>query len=121
MVEVPILVDKNGMRPIKIGALPTQLAAINRTQINVQQLAVEATISADPEILFQAMAMDPLTGMSCTLDEIRVMTRELMQAHEKWIPVMKGKLPKDQPLVYLEEPVGQVDKHVDPAEANQLD
>ena len=121
IVEVPILVDKNGMRPVKIGPLPTHLAAINQTQINVQQLAVEATLKADPEILFQAMAMDPLTGMSCTLDEIRAMTRELMEAHKEWIPVMKGRLPKEQALIYLEEPVGLVDKHVDPAEANKLD
>jgi alpha-galactosidase len=121
IVEVPVLVDKNGMRPIKIGALPSHLSAINQTQINVQQLAVEATIKADPEILFQAMAMDPLTSMSCTLDEIRAMTRELMEAHKEWIPVMRGRLPEDQPLVYLEEPACKVDKHIDPAEANKLD
>ena len=118
IVEVPILVDKTGLRPIQAGPLPTHLAAINRIQINVQHLAVEAVLKADPEILFQAMALDPLTGMSCTLDEIRMMTRELMEAHEKWIPVMKGKLPTSKPLVYKEKAPEKVVSHIDPAEIN---
>ena len=108
------------MHPVKTGSLPTHLAAINLIQINVQRLAVEAAINADPEILFQAMAMDPLTAMSCTLDEIRAMTRKLMKAHKEWIPVMNGRLPKEQPLVYLKKPEGEVDVHIDPAGINHL-
>jgi len=114
IVEVPIIVDKLGFRPIKIGIIPIHLAAINRTQIIVQQLAVDATLKADPEILFHAMMMDPLTAMSCTLDEIRAMTRDLMQAHKEWIPVMKGKLPKEQPLIYLKKPAEEDVQNVDP-------
>ncbi|MCD6397101.1 MAG: hypothetical protein J7L71_06140, partial [Spirochaetaceae bacterium] len=114
IVEVPIIVDKLGFRPIKIGIIPIHLAAINRTQIIVQQLAVDATLKADPEILFHAMMMDPLTAMSCTLDEIRAMTRELMQAHKEWIPVMKGKILKEQPLIYLQKPEKENVQNVDP-------
>ncbi|MFW5683450.1 MAG: alpha-galactosidase [Spirochaetota bacterium] len=116
VVEVPCLVDRNGVQPTKIGRLPSQLAAINKKQVEVQRLAVEAVETGNPEKVFQAMAMDPLTGMSCTLDQIRAMTRELMQAHERWIPVMGGRLPLDQPTVY-DKDAAWVEKHVDPVDA----
>ncbi|OQY35293.1 MAG: hypothetical protein B6241_02030 [Spirochaetaceae bacterium 4572_59] len=119
VVEVPCVVDKNGLKPVYTGKLPPHLAALNTTQLLVQDLAVKATQQADPEMVFQAMAMDPLTAMSCTLDQIRAMTRELMEAHKEWIPVMKGKIPADKPLIYREKPVGPVEKHLDPAKANQ--
>ena len=114
-VEVKCLVDKNGIHPQKQNPLPTHLAAINRTQINVQELAVEAALTAEPELVFQAMAMDPLTGMCCTLDQIRSMTRELMNAHEKWIPQFGRRLPaKKQEFTFLEEV--EAERHIDPAE-----
>ena len=119
VVEVPCLVNKNGIQPVSVGKIPPHLAAINRTQLNVQELAVLAVQESDPERIFQAMALDPLTAMSCTLDEIRAMTRELMEAHGEWIPVMKGRIPDDKPLVYLQKPEGAVEKHIDPAKANQ--
>ena len=115
-VEVPIHVDKNGLQPIKIGSLPPQLAAINRAQIAVQELAVRAVQEKDPERVFQAMAMDPLCAMSCTLDEIRAMTRELMEAHKSYIPILEGKLPADQPLMY-ELKQDEKEEHVDPGQA----
>lgn len=121
LVEVPCLVDKNGIQPVRTGELPAHLAAINKTQLNVQELAVRAVQSGDPELVFQAMAMDPLTAMSCTLDEIRAMTIELMEAHKKWIPVFKGRVPASRALVYKEKPVGLVEKHIDPATANKVD
>ena len=98
-VEVPCYVDKNGIQPIKIGDLPTHLAAINARQVTVQQLAVEATLESDPEKVFQAMAMDPLTSMKCTLDEIREMTIELMKAHRKYLPLFKGKNLSKKPVL----------------------
>lgn len=119
IVEVPCLVDKNGVQPTKIGSLPSHLAALNKKQVEVQRLAVEAVQAGDPEKVFQAMCMDPLTGMSATLDEIRAMTRELMEAHQQWIPVMHGKLPTDRPLIY-NTTAESVERHVDPAEANQV-
>jgi len=119
VVEVPCVVNKNGLQPMHAGSLPPHLAAINRNQLSVQELAVLAVQKADPELVFQAMAMDPLTAMSCTLDEIRAMTRELMEAHTPWIPGMNGRLPGDKPLVYLQKPEGLVERHIDPAKANQ--
>jgi alpha-galactosidase len=116
VVEVPCLVDADGLRPTVVGDLPSHLAAINTKQIAVQRLAVEAVQTRDPEKVFQAMAMDPLTGMAATLDEIRAMTRELMEAQRPWIPVMDGRLPAEQPVMY-DSSAAWVEKHVDPAEA----
>jgi|TARA_Y100000310_G_scaffold314542_2_gene364020 alpha-galactosidase len=101
-VEVPCLVGKNGIQPLRVGALPEHLAAINRSQINTQQLAVEASMNADPERVFQAMAMDPLTAAVCTLDEIRAMTSELLDAHRQYLPVeLAEKRLAAKPLMYL--------------------
>ncbi len=119
LVEVPVLVDKNGMHPVRTGPLPAHLAAINRTQLNVQELAVRAVQSGDPEYVFQAMALDPLTAMSCTLDEIRSMTRELLEAHKPWISCLNSEL-AEKPLVYREAAPEAVEKHIDPAAANNL-
>jgi alpha-galactosidase len=116
IVEVPIHVDKNGMQPIKIGSLPPQLAAINRAQIAVQELAVLAVQEQCPERVFQAMAMDPLCAMSCTLDEIRAMTRELIEAHREYIPVLAGKELADKKIMYTET-VTEKEEHVDPGMA----
>lgn len=96
-VEVACRVDATGIRPQPFGTLPPHLAAINRTQINVQELAVQAALQSDPELVFQALCLDPLTGACLTLDEIRRMTRELMQAHAQWIPQFQGRLPEEKP------------------------
>ena len=68
-------------------------------QINHQRLAVEATLERDPEKVFQAMALDPLTGAVCTLDEIRAMTRELMAAHAALLPQFGQRRPVAQPVM----------------------
>ncbi len=100
-VEVACLVDKNGVQPINTGDLPEHLAAINRTQINVQKLAVLASQTADPEIVFQAMCLDPLTASILTLDEIREMTAELLEAHHEFLPeAFLGKKLVDKPRLY---------------------
>ncbi len=115
IVEVACVVDKNGIQPMHYGFLPAHCAALNTTQINVQRLAVAATLNGDPERLFQAMALDPLTSMSCTLDEIRSMTRELMKAHKPYIPCMKGKLPEKKKVMYTAT-ADSVERHIDPSE-----
>ncbi|MBT3374932.1 MAG: alpha-galactosidase [Lentisphaerae bacterium] len=116
IVEVPILVDKNGLQPIRVGALPPHLAAINRAQISVQELAVKAVFERDPERVFQAMMMDPLTAMSCTLDQIRAMTVELLEAHREFTPILEGKSLASKPVMY-DKKTTDAEKHIDPAEA----
>ncbi|HQG49336.1 MAG TPA: alpha-galactosidase, partial [Sedimentisphaerales bacterium] len=76
-VEVPIFVDSRGLHPVRIGDLPIQCAALNQSNVTVQQLAVEAALTGNPEHAMQAIAMDPLTSAVCTLREVRDMTREM--------------------------------------------
>jgi alpha-galactosidase len=85
-VEVPCLADKSGLHPTFVGELPTQLAAINRTNINVQQLAVEAALRGDRRAAFHAVALDPLTAAVCSLDEIQAMVDEMFAAEAQWLP-----------------------------------
>jgi len=85
-VEVPCLVDGGGVRPTLVGALPPQLAALNRTNINVQELIVEAALTGSKEAVYHAASLDPLTGAVCTLPQIRAMVDEMLQAEERWLP-----------------------------------
>ena len=85
-VEVPCLVDSNGIQPTTIGALPTQLAALNRTNVNVQELIVEAALSGDTDAVYHACMLDPLTAAVCTLPQIRSMVSEMLAAQAHWLP-----------------------------------
>lgn len=87
IVEVPTLVDATGLHPCYVGDLPPQLAAINRTNIGVQQLAVKAALEGSRESAVQAVQLDPLTSAVCSLAEIRQMTDELFVASAPWIRI----------------------------------
>jgi alpha-galactosidase len=76
-VEVPCLVDKEGIHPCYIGDLPPQLAALNRSNINVHELAVKGIVEGDRTKILQAILLDPLTGAAMTIDETRLMVDEL--------------------------------------------
>ena len=85
-VEVPCLVDRSGVQPTSIGELPPQLAALNRTNIGVQILAVKAALTGGRDHVYHAVALDPLTSALLTLDQIRAMTDELLAAHAPLLP-----------------------------------
>jgi len=85
-VEVPCVVDKNGIQPTYVGSLPAQLAAINRTNINVQELAVEGALSGNKEFIYQAIMMDPLTSAVLTLSEIHNLVTEMFEAEKQYLP-----------------------------------
>jgi alpha-galactosidase len=85
-VEVPCLVDASGLRPCHVGDLPEQLAALNRTNINVQALAVRAALTGDREAAFHAVALDPLTSAMLDLRRIRQMVDELFEAEKDYLP-----------------------------------
>jgi alpha-galactosidase len=89
-VEVPCLVDRNGIQPTTIADYPAQLAALNRTNINVQELIVEAAATGDTEAVHHAVLLDPLTAAVCTLPQIRAMTAELLAAQARWLPQFGG-------------------------------
>ena len=80
-VEVPCMVDRNGVQPCHVGDLPEQLAAMNRTNINVQILTVDAALEKKRDLVYQAAMMDPHTAAELTLDQIRKLCDELIAAH----------------------------------------
>ena len=82
-VEVPCLVDGNGVAPCHVGALPVQLAAMNMTNINPQLLTIEAARTQKKEHIYQAAMLDPHTGSELSIDDIVKMCDELFEAHEK--------------------------------------
>jgi alpha-galactosidase len=79
-VEVPCLVDRQGVQPCYVGKLPAQLAALNLSNIVVQELAVRAVLDRNRDAAFHACAMDPLTRSVCSLDQTRAMFEELWEA-----------------------------------------
>jgi alpha-galactosidase len=85
-VEVPCLVDKNGVQPTKIGALPPHLAALMQTNINVQALTVEAALTGQREHIYHAAMLDPHTAAELSLDQIWALVDDLIEAHQGWLP-----------------------------------
>ena len=81
-VEVSCLVDANGVTPTYAGPLPTQLAAMNSSNIYPQLLTIEAAVTGKKEALYQAAMMDPHTGAVLSTDEIVAMCDELIEAHK---------------------------------------
>lgn len=88
-VEVPCLVDASGVTPCYIGELPEQLAALNRTNINVQLLAIEAALTRKKECIYYAAMMDPHTSAELSIDDIKAMCDDLIAAHGSWLPEYK--------------------------------
>lgn len=85
-VEVPCLVDGSGVRPCAVGDLPEACAAINRTNVNVQALAVEGALTGDREMIYRAVQLDPLTSALLPLSKIREMVDELFAAEAEYLP-----------------------------------
>ena len=88
-VEVPCMVDRNGVRGVVVGDLPEPCAALNRTNINVQLLTVEAALTRRKDCIYQAAMMDPHTGAELTIDEIRRLCDELIEAHGDYLPTYR--------------------------------
>jgi alpha-galactosidase len=114
-VEVPVFVDARGLHPVRIGDLPPQCAALNQSNVTVQQLAVEAALTGNPEYAMQAIALDPLTSAVCTLKEVRDMTREMLQAQRQWLPEFKGRELPARSVIQIRDDVAPVDVPLDPA------
>jgi alpha-galactosidase len=85
-VEVPCLVDRNGVQPTRIGALPPQLAALIQTNVNVQSLTVEAALTGQRAHIYHAAMLDPHTAAELSLDQITALVDELIEAHGDWLP-----------------------------------
>jgi alpha-galactosidase len=85
-VEVPCLVDKNGVQPTRVGALPPHLAALMQTNVNVQALTVEAALTGKREHIYHAAMLDPHTAAELSLDQIWALVDDLIAAHGDWLP-----------------------------------
>jgi alpha-galactosidase len=85
-VEVPVYVDRNGFRPVHVGALPPQLVALNHVSVMVEEMAVEAALTGDPRLVFQAIAYDPLTAAVLSLAEIRAMVQDMLNQNRDYLP-----------------------------------
>lgn len=85
-VEVPCLVDQNGIQPTRIGPLPPQLAALMQTNINVQALTVEAALTRRREHIYHAAMLDPHTAAELDLNQIHDLVDDLLVAHGDWLP-----------------------------------
>ena len=85
-VEVPCLVDASGVTPTIVGSLPEQLAALNRSNINVQLLTIEAALTRKREAIYHAAMLDPHTAAELSIDDIRSLCDDLIEAHGYWLP-----------------------------------
>jgi alpha-galactosidase len=88
-VEVPCLVNKLGIQPTVVGKLPTQLAAMNMTNINPQILTIEAAVTKKKDAIYQAAMLDPHTSSELSIDDIIKMCDELLEAEKAWLPEYK--------------------------------
>lgn len=89
-IEVPCLVDANGVQPTRVLDYPPQLAALNRTGVNVQSLIVEAAVSGNVDAVYHAVMLDPLTAAACTLPQIHEMVSEMLAAEAQWLPQFRA-------------------------------
>lgn len=85
-VEVSCLVNEGHVQPCHMGPLPRQLAALNMRQVEVHQLTVDAALTGKKDYIYQAAMLDPLAGSQLTIDEIRNMVDDLIEAHGDWLP-----------------------------------
>nr|WP_239533998.1 alpha-galactosidase [Thalassobacillus pellis] len=89
-VELPCYVDQTGIHPVTIGNLPLPCAATCRSSINVQEMAVEAALRGDKEMVKLAVLHDPLTAAVCNTEEVWQMCDEMFEAHAAWLPQFNG-------------------------------
>lgn len=85
-VEVPVFVDKAGLHPVHVGALPPQLVALNHLSVMTEEMAVEAALTGDPTLVYQACCYDPLAASVLSLAEIRSMVNELLEVNRPYLP-----------------------------------
>ena len=88
-VEVPVLADRRGLNPLYVGALPPQCAALNNVSIAVEEMTVEASLTGDPRLVYQAACYDPLSAAVLSLGEIKKMVQELLRRNKAYLPQFK--------------------------------
>jgi alpha-galactosidase len=85
-VEVPVWASRKGFSPVHVGALPPQCAVLTNLSASIEEMAVEAALTGNPRLVFQAIAHDPLTAAVLSLDEIRQMVNQLFAQNADYLP-----------------------------------
>jgi len=88
-VEVPVIATRQGFRPVHVGALPPQCAILPAISAQTEMMAVEASLTGDAKLVYQAIAHDPLTASVLSLAEIRKMVAEMFRKNRKYLPQFK--------------------------------
>ena len=82
--------DRAGFNPVHVGALPPQCAALNNISVAVEEMAVEACLTGDPQMVFHAVAYDPLTAAVLSLAEIRQMVNTMLEKNRDLLPTFRS-------------------------------
>ena len=88
-VEVPVWASKKGLTPVHVGALPAQCAILTSLSAQVEEMAVEAAVTGNPRLVFQAIAHDPLTAAVLSLDETEKMVNQMLKQNRAHLPQFK--------------------------------
>jgi len=88
-VEVPCIVDRTGVRAITVGPLPPQLAALANITVASEEMAVEAALNGNPEMVYHAICYDPLTAAVLSLEEIKKMVKAMLKKNQPYLPQFK--------------------------------
>ena len=88
-VEVPIIIDKNGLNPQRVGELPAQLASLNMTHVAVHEMVIKAMETLDKNYIYMAAYLDPHTRDQLSLPKIKALCDDLIKAHGNWLPKFK--------------------------------
>jgi alpha-galactosidase len=86
---VPVLVDKDGIHPIHVGALPPECAILTNVSSQIEEMAITATLTGDPTMIYRAICHDPLTAAVLSLAEIKNMVNEMFAQNKDYLPQFK--------------------------------
>jgi len=89
-VEVPVFADRQGFHPVPVGALPPQCAALTNVSVAIEEMAVDACFSGDPQKVFHAIAYDPLSAAALSLAEIRQMVNQMLEKNRDFLPTFRS-------------------------------
>jgi alpha-galactosidase len=88
-VEVPVWASRKGLSPVHVGALPPQCALLTNLSASIEEMAVEAAVSGDPRLVYQAIAHDPLTASVLSLAEIKEMVNCMLEKNKEYLPTFQ--------------------------------
>ncbi|MDA3799554.1 MAG: alpha-galactosidase [Kiritimatiellae bacterium] len=89
-VEVPVLATRGTLEPIYVGDIPLPPLPLTTLTAITEQMAVEASLTGNPKLVYQAIAQDPLTAAVLSLAEIKEMVNEMLEANKNFLPHFKS-------------------------------